>query len=104
MFFGMMRLATMESKPREAKNSKPLTDIHSTIDPLPFLPNLARTLHGPTLSLVLTYLEIHHPAPESESGPYSSLSSAPIMLDCDQACADLGISNRTLHIALNCLG
>src|SRR5271170_1221995 len=31
----------------------------STIEPLPYFPNLHRCIHGVTASLVLTYLEIH---------------------------------------------
>jgi hypothetical protein len=73
----------------------------SAIDPLPFFPNLARALRGPTNALVLTYLEMLHPAPQDLNGRIVGPSVA---LDCDQICEDLQISRRTLHIALSCLG
>lgn len=73
-------------------------------DPIPYHAQLAKTLHGPTLALVLTYLEIHHPPPQDSPNDPHSLGNAPVMIDCDAVCADLGISRRTLHIALNCLG
>ena len=94
----------MKRSPLEVHIAHHVGDFTSTIDPLPYFPDLAKTLHGPTLALVLTYLEFHHPTPAGAAGLNSSLSSAPITLDCDQACADLGISRRTLHIALSCLG
>ena len=40
----------------------------STIEPLPYFPNLKSQLRGVTASLVLTYLEIHHPAPRDSNG------------------------------------
>ena len=74
------------------------------LDPIPYYASLAKVLHGPTLALVLTYLEIHHPAPQDSSESHSNLTDAPIMIDCDVASAALGVSRRTLHIAFNCLG
>ena len=73
-------------------------------DPIPYHAQLAKTLHGPTLALVLTYLEIHHPIPQDSPDGPQTLGNAPVTIDCDLVCADLGISRRTLHIALNCLG
>ena len=73
-------------------------------DPIPYHAQLAKTLHGPTLALVLTYLEIHHPIPQDPTDGPQTLRNAPVTIDCDLVCADLGISRRTLHIALNCLG
>jgi hypothetical protein len=73
-------------------------------EPLPYWASLAKVLHGPTLALVLTYLEFHHPAPQDTSEPHSRASEQPVVLDCDSVCADLGVSRRTLHIAFSCLG
>jgi hypothetical protein len=77
-------------------------------DPLPYYSGLAKVLHGPTLALVLTYLEWHHPAPEStpQDSPEAlfAIEGAPVTIDCDQVSAALGIARRTLHIALCCLG
>ena len=73
-------------------------------EPLPYYAGLAKVLHGPTLALVLTYLEFHHPAPQDPPESYPGAQERPVMLDCDMACQALGISRRTLHIALCCLG
>ena len=79
-----------------------------TNEPLPYYAGLAKVLHGPTLALVLTYLEFHHPPPQDPSKPPSSpsnASSAPaVVIDCDVVSAALGVSRRTLHIAFSCLG
>jgi hypothetical protein len=78
------------------------------IDPLPYFPTLAKVLHGPTISLVMTYLEIYHQSPQDsvdrlpECSP--GASDAPFTIDCDTVSEHLGISRRTLHIALTCLG
>ena len=74
------------------------------IEPIPYFASLAKELHGPTLALVLTYLEIHHAPEQDPDTPSLSLSGTPDEIDCDDVCAALGISRRTLHIALNCLG
>ena len=74
------------------------------IEPIPYFASLAKELHGPTLALVLTYLEIHHAPEQDPDAPSLSLSGTPVEIDCDDVCAALGISRRTLHIALNCLG
>ena len=74
------------------------------IEPLPYCPSLAKTLHGPTLALVLTYLEIHHPAQQEPKSGNSALKDAPLIIDCDIVCDALGVSRRTLHIAFSCLG
>ena len=80
----------------------------SPIDPLPYFPTLAKVLHGPTISLVMTYLEIYHQSPQDsvdrlpECSP--GASDAPFTIDCDTVSEHLGISRRTLHIALTCLG
>ena len=77
-------------------------------EPLPYYAGLAKVLHGPTLALVLTYLEFHHPAPQDSSevhpGHATGPTDEPVVLDCDIASAALGVSRRTLHIALVCLG
>lgn len=71
-------------------------DAHKPIEPLPYYPQLCRILGGVTLAVVLVYLEIHHSAPE----PAAGRKYAPAYLDCDQACAELRVSRRTLNIAL----
>jgi hypothetical protein len=75
----------------------------STIEPLPYFPALCRLLSGVTISLVVCYLEIHHPAPEPDLQSFTGHQNPPIFLDCDQACEDLGVSRRTLHVSLCCL-
>jgi hypothetical protein len=75
-------------------------DEESTIDPLPLFPGIVRQLRGPTNAMVLTYLEMVHPAPQDSNGAYLTL---PVTIDCDCAARDLQISRRTLHIALHCL-
>jgi hypothetical protein len=72
----------------------------STIEPLPYFPNLHRHIRSVTASLVLTYLEIHHPAPPD---PCRSYSSAPVTLDLDAVAADLQVSRRTLLVSLSIL-
>ena len=72
--------------------------------PIPYFAGLAKVLHGPTLALVLTYLEMFHPSSQDSLDPQSSPSDGPVMIDCDIASAALGTSRRTLHIALSCLG
>ena len=74
------------------------------IDPLPYYAGLAKVLHGPTLALVLTYLEFEYPAPQEPSDGHPGAQNEPVMLDCDSACTALGVSRRTLHVALSCLG
>ena len=73
-------------------------------EPLPYYAGLAKVLHGPTLALVLTYLEFHHPAPQDSPEGIPGLENGPVTIDCDVVSAALGISRRTLHIALSCLG
>ena len=72
----------------------------STIGPLPYFPNLKGQLHGVTASLVLTYLEIHYPAPRDSNG--TSLA-APVTLNLDAVAADLQVSCRTLLVNLSVL-
>jgi hypothetical protein len=72
----------------------------STIEPLPYFPNLKSQLHSVTASLLLTYLEIHHPAPR---GPDGTILTTPVTLDLDAVAADLQVSRRTLHVSLCCL-
>ena len=73
-------------------------------DPLPYYAGLAKVLRGPTLALVLTYLEFHHSAQQDAPVGQPGSNNEPMMVDCDIACAALGISRRTLHVALSCLG
>ena len=73
----------------------------STIDPLPYFPNIVRQVRGPTNAMVLTYLEMIHPAPQDEN---EAILDRAVTIDCDQACQDIQVSRRTLHVALRCLG
>jgi hypothetical protein len=73
-------------------------------EPIPYYAGLAKVLHGPTLALVLTYLEWYHPAPQDSPDGHPGIENAPVTIDCDQVSAALGVSRRTLHIALSCLG
>jgi hypothetical protein len=72
----------------------------STIEPLPYFPNLHRCIHSVTASLVLTYLEIYHPAPRDSNG---TILTAPITLNLDAVAADLQVSRRTLCVCLSVL-
>jgi hypothetical protein len=74
------------------------------LEPIPYFSGLAKVLHGPTLALVLTYLEWHHPAPQDSPDGIQGPQNGPVIIDCDVVSAALGISRRTLHIALACLG
>lgn len=73
-------------------------------EPIPYYAGLAKVLHGPTLALTLTYLEWHHPAPQGSPEGIPGPDNAPVIIDCDEVSAALGVSRRTLHIALSCLG
>ena len=76
----------------------------STIEPLPYFPNLHRCIHGGTASLLLTYLEIHHPAPRDTSNQrYQRVTSLPVTLNLDAVAADLQVSRRTLCVSLSVL-
>jgi len=65
----------------------------STIPPVPYHPNLKLALNSVTASILLTYLETHHPAPPAAPG---RLSSLPVTIDLDQVAQDLQLSRRTL--------
>jgi hypothetical protein len=74
--------------------------------PIPYFPQLCRVLGGVTISIVFVYLEIHHSplGPDPDAQPArAGLRTPSVTLDCDQACADLGVSRRTLHTALDAL-
>jgi hypothetical protein len=88
------------------KGPKPTTDRvekRSDLPPLPYYPNLKLVLKSVTAALVLTYLEIHHPAPERPPGARPSMSSLPITLSIDDAAAALCITRRTLYVSLSVL-
>jgi hypothetical protein len=91
---------------RERCTSKHI-DVFPALPPapprLPYFPVLSRALGGVTISLVVCYLEIHHPTPKAIPEAYGGLRNLSINLDCDQVCEDLGISRRTLHICLCCI-
>jgi hypothetical protein len=72
----------------------------STIEPLPYFPNLKGQLRGVTASLVLTYLETHHPAPR---GPNGAILTTPVTLNLDAVAADLQVTRRTLLVTLSVL-
>src|ERR1700721_572085 len=73
----------------------------STIDPPPPFPNLVRQVRGPTNAMVLTYIEMIYPCPQDANG---AVLDRAVTIDCDQACRDIQVSRRTLHVALRCLG
>ena len=73
----------------------------STIPPVPYHPNLKLALNSVTASILLTYLETHHPAPPAAPG---RLSSLPVIIDLDQVAQDLQVSRRTLRLTLSQLG
>jgi hypothetical protein len=66
----------------------------SQIDPIPYYPNLHRQLHSFTASIILAYLEIHHPAPQDTP-------EAPVELDADAISRDIQIARRTLLVPLS---
>lgn len=72
----------------------------STIEPLPYFPALKGQLCGVTASLVLTYLEIHHPAPQDSIG---AILTTPVTLNLDAVATDLQVSRRTLLVTLSVL-
>jgi hypothetical protein len=72
----------------------------SRLPPLPYHPNLKRELQSVTAALVLTYLEIHHPAPRD---PNDAILNTPVTLDLDAVATDLGVSRRTLCVSLSVL-
>jgi hypothetical protein len=74
--------------------------LRSTIEPLPYFPNLKGQLRGVTASLVLTYLETHHPAPR---GPNGAILTTPVTLNLDAVAADLQVTRRTLLVTLSVL-
>jgi hypothetical protein len=74
--------------------------VRSTIEPLPYFPNLHRHIRGVTASLVLTYLEIHHPAPRGLNG---AILTTAVTLNLDAVAADLQVSRRTLLVTLSVL-
>jgi hypothetical protein len=80
------------------------TEYAPLIAPLPFFPALGKLLSGVTISIVVCYLEIHHPAPASDFQSFAGHANPPIYLDCDRAAAELGVSRRTLHLSLCCIG
>lgn len=69
----------------------------SQIEPLPCYPNLKRILRSWTSTLLLTYLEIHHPA---QQDPQGALRDSPITLSIDHVCEALQVSSRTLLVTL----
>ena len=78
-------------------------ELSTGFPPIPYIPQLCRVLGGVTIAVVFTYLEIHHSPPEPHPAAqpaHAGLRMPPVALDCDQACDDLGVSRRTLNIAL----
>jgi len=72
----------------------------SGLPPLPYHPHLKRELRSVTAALVLTYLEIHHPAPR---GPDGAILTTPVTLDLDAVAANLSVTSRTLLVNLSIL-
>lgn len=60
-----------------------------------YCPRLNLHLKSVIACLLVSYLEIHHPAPEDASGRVSSL---PVIIDLDQISRDLHFSRRTLRL------
>jgi hypothetical protein len=69
----------------------------SQIDPIPYYPNLHRQLHSFTASIILAYLEIHHPAPQD-------YPAAPVTVDPDIVSHNLQVGRRTLLTAFSVIG
>lgn len=68
----------------------------SQIDPIPYYPNLHRQLHSLNATLLLTYLEIHYPAPQDDP-------EASVTIDADTITRDLQTARRTLLVSLSIL-
>jgi hypothetical protein len=64
----------------------------STIEPLPFWPNLKYALHSHGAALLLIYLEVHFPA--SQNSP-----NAPVLVDVDRTQRDLRLHSNALYLA-----
>ena len=73
----------------------------STIGPVPYFPNLHRQLRSLAATLFVSYLEIHHPAPQDDQGRILDL---PVMVSADQIAHDLQTGRRTLLVTLSMLG
>ena len=69
----------------------------SKIDPIPYYPNLHRQLHSLSASILVAYLEIHHPPPQDANG---QPTDGPVRLELDRASDDLQVSRRTLYVTL----
>lgn len=69
----------------------------SAIGAIPYYPNLHRQLHNSTASILLAYLEIHHPPPQDDPGGF-------VTLDADAVALDIQINRRTLLTALSQIG
>jgi hypothetical protein len=67
---------------------------------MPYFLNLKGELRGVTASMVLTYLEIHHPALRDSNGTSLTI---PVTLNLDAVAGDLQISRRTLFVTLSVL-
>jgi hypothetical protein len=93
----------VQSVPEKSYPQEINRDFHPLSEPLPYFPTLGKLLSGAMISLVVCYLEIHHPAPPAENEPSAGRKNLPIYLDCARAAAELGVSRRTLHINLCCL-
>lgn len=69
----------------------------STIQPLPFWPNLKANLRSHGAALLLIYLEVHFPA--SQDSP-----NAPVLVDVDRTRSDLVLSPNAFHQASSRIG
>lgn len=90
----------IEGERYTAKYPRDYPALPSGLLPLPYYPNLKRELRSVTGALLLTYLEIHHPAPR---GPDGAILATPVTLDLDAVAADLQVSRRTLCVNLSVL-
>lgn len=70
----------------------------SMIDPLPFYPDLYRQLHSLAATVMVAYLEIHHPLPQDANGePFDG----PVTVSAGTIADDLQTGRRTLLVTLS---
>lgn len=76
----------------------------STLDlMIPYYPELKKTIRNLTSVLLLTYIEIHHPALQDPEERRPIAASLPVEVWTDELTAVLGIHRRTLIIALSAI-
>lgn len=92
---------TYDSRPvgdrNTPKRSADLPADLSTIGPLPAYPNLKRILRSWTATLILTYVETHHPPTRDAAGRFTD---PPIRISLDELSQAIQTGRRTLFTAL----